>query len=114
MLAFVVLYRRGRYGGPVRSAEWLALGLASLGLVDAVPNLDWAVNAYYAAVGSTERAAFVDALVVALVMLAAGGLFGNLAFDLRAPWMVIVGLTSWWITGRSLRGAYPRPQSDRP
>jgi hypothetical protein len=62
----------------------------------------------------TERPAFVDAVVVALVMLAAGGLFGNLAFDLRAPWMVIVGLASWWITGRSLRGAYPRPQPDRP
>jgi hypothetical protein len=29
------------------------LGLASLGLLDVVPNLDEAVNAYYAAVGST-------------------------------------------------------------
>ena len=53
VLALVVLFRRGRYGGPVRPAEWLALGLASLGLLDAVPNLDEAVNAYYAAVGST-------------------------------------------------------------
>ncbi len=53
VLALVVLFRRGRYGGPVRPAEWLALGLASLGLVDVVPNLDEAVNAYYAAVGST-------------------------------------------------------------
>jgi hypothetical protein len=53
VLALVVLCRRGRYGGPVRPAEWLALGLASLGLLDVVPNLDEAVNAYYAAVGST-------------------------------------------------------------
>src|SRR5262249_44514581 len=53
VLALVVLFRRGRYGGPVRPAEWLALGFASLGLLDAVPNLDDAVNAYYAAVGST-------------------------------------------------------------
>jgi hypothetical protein len=53
VLALVVLFRRGRYGGPVRPAEWLALGLASLALLDAVPNLDEAVNAFYAAVGST-------------------------------------------------------------
>jgi hypothetical protein len=53
VVALVVLFRRGRYGGPVRHAEWLALGLASLGLLDVVPNLDEAVNAYYAAVGST-------------------------------------------------------------
>jgi hypothetical protein len=53
VLALVVLCRHGRYGGPVRPAEWLALGLASLGLLDVVPNLDEAVNAYYAAVGST-------------------------------------------------------------
>jgi hypothetical protein len=53
VLALVVLFRRGRYGGPVRPAEWLALGLASLGLLDVVPNLDAAVNTYYAAVGST-------------------------------------------------------------
>jgi len=52
VLALVVLFRRGRYGGQVRPAEWLALGLASLGLLDVVPNLDGAVNAYYAAVGS--------------------------------------------------------------
>jgi len=53
VLALVVLFRRGRYGGPVRPSEWLALGLASLGLLDVVPTLDDAVNAYYAAVGST-------------------------------------------------------------
>jgi len=53
VLALVVLFRRGRYGGLVRPAEWLALLLASLGLLDVVPNLDEAVNAYYAAVGST-------------------------------------------------------------
>jgi hypothetical protein len=40
VLALVVLFRRGRYGGPGRAAEWLALGLASLGLLDVVPNLD--------------------------------------------------------------------------
>ena len=34
VLALVVLFRRGRYGGPVRPAEWLALGLASLRLLD--------------------------------------------------------------------------------
>jgi hypothetical protein len=53
VLALVVLFRRGRYGSPVPAAEWLALGLASLGLLDRVPNLDEAVNAYYAAVDST-------------------------------------------------------------
>jgi hypothetical protein len=41
------------YGGPVRPAKWLALCLASFGLVDAVGNLDEAVNTYYAAVRST-------------------------------------------------------------
>ncbi len=53
VLAVVVLFRRGRYGGTVRPAEWLLLGFASLGLLDVAPNLDEAVNAYYAAVGST-------------------------------------------------------------
>jgi hypothetical protein len=53
VLAFVVLFRHIQYGRPVRPAEWLALGLASLGLLDAIPNLDAAVNAYYVAVGST-------------------------------------------------------------
>src|SRR5436305_9506241 len=52
VLALVVLFRRARYGGPVRPAERLALGLASLRLLDVVPNLDEAVNAYYAVVGS--------------------------------------------------------------
>src|SRR5437660_61212 len=33
VLALVVLFRRGQYGGPVRPAEWLALGLASLRLL---------------------------------------------------------------------------------
>jgi hypothetical protein len=54
VLALVVLARRGRYGGPVRPAEWLALGLASCALLDVVPNLDDAVNAYYSAVGSAS------------------------------------------------------------
>ncbi len=53
VLSLVVLFRHGRYGGTVRPAEWLALGFASLCLLDVVPNLDEAVNAYYAAVGST-------------------------------------------------------------
>jgi hypothetical protein len=52
-LAFVSFFRHARYGGPVRPAEWLALCLASFCLVDAVANLDEAVNAYYAAVGSS-------------------------------------------------------------
>ena len=52
-LALVVLFRRGRYGGLVRPAEWLALGLAALCLLENVPNLDAAVNAYYAAARST-------------------------------------------------------------
>jgi hypothetical protein len=54
VLAFVVIFRHARYGGWVRPAGWLALVIASLDLLNAVPNLDEAVNAYYAAVGSTE------------------------------------------------------------
>ena len=230
VLAIVVLFRRGRYGGRVRPAEWLALGLASFGLAEVVSNLDAAVNAYYAAVGSTaldfgvarwlmsapaalgvvllvavllllrrrtrdgsrlasiltvvgivggmflwfwgpcevvrlelswllvpspegnpsswgwrgpvvlalrelvanslmgltwcllfaitlrawlddhrygtarswiwtERAAFVNAVVVALLMLPMGGLLGPIDYVRRLPWMVIVGLVSWWFTG---------------
>jgi hypothetical protein len=53
VLALVVCFRRGRYGGMVRPAEWLALGLAALCLLENVPNLDAAVNAYYAAARST-------------------------------------------------------------
>ena len=54
VLAMVILSRRGRYGGAIRSAEWLALGFASLALLEADPNLDDAVNAYYSAVGSAS------------------------------------------------------------
>src|SRR4051812_24659862 len=53
VLALVVLARRARYGGPVRPGEWFAPGLAALGLLDALPNLDDAVNVYYRAAGST-------------------------------------------------------------
>jgi hypothetical protein len=53
VLGLVMLFRHGRYGGSVRPAEWLALGLASVTLLSAVPNLDGSVNAYYAAVGSS-------------------------------------------------------------
>lgn len=53
VLALVILARRGRYGGQVRPAEWLALGLASLCLLESIPNLDGAVNAYYVTAGST-------------------------------------------------------------
>ena len=54
VLALVVLFRRWRYGGPVRSAEWLSLALASARLLDATPDLDDAVNALYRAVGSNS------------------------------------------------------------
>jgi hypothetical protein len=79
VLALVVLFRRGRNGGPVRPAEWLALGLASLGLLDVVPNLDEAVNAYYAAVGSTAldfgvARWLVSAPAVAGIVLVVAGL----------------------------------------
>ena len=53
VLALVVTFRHGRYGGTIRPAECLALALGSTALVDAVPRLDEAVNAYYAARGST-------------------------------------------------------------
>jgi hypothetical protein len=78
VLALVVLCRRGRYGGPVRPAEWLALGVASLGLLDVVPNLDEAVNVYYAAVGSTAldfgvaRWLLSAAAAVGVVLVVAG------------------------------------------
>jgi hypothetical protein len=54
VLAMVILSRRGRYGGAIRPTEWLALGFASLALLEVVPNLDDAVNAYYSAVGSAS------------------------------------------------------------
>jgi hypothetical protein len=82
VLALVLLYRHGLYGGPVRPAEWLALGLASLGLLDMVPKLDETVDAYHAAVGSNAldsrvarwllsalAAAVVGLVAVALVVL---------------------------------------------
>ena len=80
--ALVVLFRHGRYGGPVRPAEWIALGLASLGLLDIVPKLDETVDAYHAAVRSNAldsgvarwllsalAAAVVGLVAVALVLL---------------------------------------------
>jgi hypothetical protein len=54
VLSLVAFFRHGQFGGPVRPAEWLTLGLASLGLLDMVPKLDETVDAYYAAVGSNS------------------------------------------------------------
>lgn len=66
VVALVVLFRRGRYGGPVRPAEWLVLGLASLGLLDMVPDLDDAVKAYSAPLGFT----YLDFRVVRWILSA--------------------------------------------
>ena len=40
VLALVVLFRHGRYGGRSGPPNGCALGLASLGLLDVVPKLD--------------------------------------------------------------------------
>ena len=78
VLALVVLLRRGLYGGVSRPAEWLALALASLALLDVVPKLDDVVNAYYAFVGSTAldfgvaRWLFSAPAAAGIVVVAAG------------------------------------------
>ena len=54
VLALVVLCRARACGGPIRPAERLALLLASLAVLELVPNLDEAVNVYYRAVGSAS------------------------------------------------------------
>jgi hypothetical protein len=78
VFALVVLFRRGRYGVPVRPAEWLALGLAALCLVVEVPPLDAAVNACYAAARSTAldfgvaRWLLAAPAAVGFVLVAAG------------------------------------------
>ena len=82
VLTLVVLFRHGRYGGPVRPAEWLALGLASLGLLDIVPKLDETIEGCYGVVGSNAldfgvarwllsalAAAVAGMVAVALVLL---------------------------------------------
>jgi hypothetical protein len=82
VLALVAFFRHGRYGGPVRPAEWLALGLASLGLLDIVPKLDETIEGCYGVVGSNAldfgvarwllsalAAAVAGLVAVALVLL---------------------------------------------
>jgi hypothetical protein len=109
VLALVVLFRRGRYGGPVRPAEWLALGLASLGLLDLVPNLDEAVNSSYAAVGSTEldfgvarwllsapAAAGVVVVVTGLVLLRRRARDGPRVASALTVVGIVVGLFLWF------------------
>jgi hypothetical protein len=109
VLALVVLFRRGRYGGPVRPAEWLALAFASLGLLDVVPNLDGAVNAYYAAVGSTAldfgvarwllsapAAAGVVLIVAGLVLLRRGARDGSRVASALTVVGIVGGLFLWF------------------
>jgi hypothetical protein len=109
LLALVVLARRGQYGGPVRSAEWLALGLASLALVNLVPDLDTAVNAYYAAVGSTAldfgvarwllaspAAAGVVLVVAGLILLRRRAREGSRAASAVTVVGTVVGLSLWF------------------
>ena len=109
VLALVVLFRRGRYGGPVRPAEWLALGLASLRLLDVVPNLDEAVNAYYAAVGSkaldfgvarwllsAPAAAGVVLVVAGLALLRRRARDGSRAASALAVVGIVGGLCLWF------------------
>jgi hypothetical protein len=109
VLALVVLFRRGRYGGPVRPAEWLALGLASLWLLDVLPNLDEAVNAYYAAVGSTTldfgaarwlvsaaAAAGIVLVVVGLVLLRRPAREGSRVASALTVVGIVGGLSLWF------------------
>lgn len=79
VLALVVLLRRVRYGGLVRPAEWLALGLASLWFLDAAPNLDEVVNAWFIGPGSqalhfSVARRLLAAPAAAIVVLVAAGL----------------------------------------
>jgi hypothetical protein len=109
LLALVVLGRRFRYGGPVRSSEWLALGLASLAVVNLVPDLDGAVNAYYAAAGSTAldfgvACWLLSAPATAGVVLVAAGLVvarrrsreGSRVAAALTVVGAVVGLTLWF------------------
>ncbi len=109
VLALVVLFRRGRYGGPVRPAEWLALGLASVRLLEVVPNLDEAVNTYYAAVGSTAldfgaarwllsapAAAGVVLAVVGLVLLRRRACNGSRVASALTVVAIVWGLFLWF------------------
>lgn len=105
VLALVVLARRWRYGGPVRPAEWLALGLASCALLDAVPNLDDAVNAYYAAVGSTALDFGAARRLLAAPAAVGVGLVVALLLALRrrvhdgsraASALTVVGIVAGW------------------
>jgi hypothetical protein len=82
VITLVAVFQHGRYGGPVRPAEWLALGLASLGLLDIVPKLDETIEGCYGVVGSNAldfgvarwllsalAAAVAGLVAVALVLL---------------------------------------------
>ncbi len=109
VLALVVLGRRAQYGGPIRSAEWLALGLASLALVYQVPDLDTAVNAYYGAVGSktldfgAARWMFSAPAAVGVVLVAAALLLlrrplreGSHVASAVSAIGIVVGLSLWF------------------
>ncbi len=109
VLALVVLFRRARYGGPVRPAERLALGLAALRLLDVVPNLDEAVNAYYSAVGSkmldfgvarwllsAPAAAGVVLVVVGSALLQRRARDGSRAASSLAVVGIVGGLCLWF------------------
>jgi hypothetical protein len=74
VLALVAFFRHGRYGGPVRPAEWLALGLASLGLLDIVPKLDETIEGCYGVLGSNALDFGVARWLLSAVAAAVAGL----------------------------------------
>jgi hypothetical protein len=103
VLALVVLFRRGRYGGTVRPAEYLALALAAFGLLDVTPGLDDAVNACFAPAAfahngfSTLRWLLAAPAIAGVVLIAAGVLL--LRRRVRAGSRVAAAITVAAIVG---------------
>ena len=76
-MAVVVGFRRARYGGSIRPAEWTAFGFAAYVLLNACPTLDDAANEFNTGVLTESlEFGFVRRIFAATAVLACGLLSG--------------------------------------
>ncbi len=109
VLTVAVAYRKARYGGLVRPAELVAFTFAASCLLDAIPNLDEGVNAYYQArVGpvldfglarwlvSAPAWLGIGVLIAALLWLYPRTLAGSRPCALGTVVVILAGLILWF------------------
>jgi len=108
VLALVISFRRWKYGGVIRSTDWLTLGVAAQGLLVRLPPLDDMVDAlrvwlrsgvlpfdFSAARWVVSGLALAGAVASLLLYFLLGRAGSRFASALRVP-VALVGLSLWF------------------